>query len=173
VTTDPHVLAPGRAPTPFTAAEIRSRCAVGKTIRVTVEADGEAPYERMTRYVACDDSGATIERSTLEPDGSPVGEPEVDRVTWLDLQGHASFPADETTIEPARIETPLGDLECLRYTVRDGETEKVLWFATDYPGMPVRFLTRVGGKVVATVTVVESTVTVRKATATALDAMAP
>jgi len=158
VTSNPHILAPGQAPTPFTAAEIRDRCAVGKTIRVRIEADGEAPYQRVTRYVECDDSGATLERSTLALDGSPLGEPDLDRVTWLDLQGHASFPAADTEIEPDRIETPLGDLECLRYTVRDDATEKVFWFAKDLPGMPVRFLTRIDGKVVMTVTVVESVV---------------
>lgn len=158
MTSNPHVLAPGQAPTPFTAAEIRDRCAVGKTIRIRVEADGEAPYQRVTRYVECDDSGATLERSALALDGSPLGEPDLDRVTWLDLQGHASFPASDTEIEPDRIETPLGDLECLRYTVREGAAEKVFWFAKDLPGMPVRFLTRIDGKVVMTVTVVESTV---------------
>lgn len=158
MTSDPHVLAPGQAPTPFTAAEIRARCAVGKTVRVRVEVGGEAPYDRMTTYVECDDSGATIERSALAPDGSMLGDADVDRVTWLDLQSHASFPADDTTIEPERIETPLGGLDCLRYTVRDGASEKVLWFAKDLPGMPVRFLTRTGGQVVMTVTVVESNV---------------
>ena len=158
MTSDPHVLAPGQAPTPFTADEIRARCAVGKTIRVLVEADGEAPVQRVTRYVECDDSGATIERSALAPDGSILGDPDVDRVTWLDLQSHASFPADDTTIEPERIETPLGELDCLRYTVQAGASEKVFWFAKDYPGMPIRFLTRSGGKVVMTVSVLESTV---------------
>src|SRR5215207_9160741 len=112
VTSDPHVLAHGQAPTPFTADEIRARCAVGKTIRVLVEADGEAPVQRLTRYVECDDSGATIERSALAPDGSVLGDPDVDRVTWLDLQSHASFPVDDTTIEPERIQTPLGELDC-------------------------------------------------------------
>lgn len=154
---DPHVLAPGQAPTPFTAAEIRDRCAVGKTIRVLVEIDGESPYQRVTRYVECDDAGAAIERSAVALDGSPVGDPETDRVTWLDLQGHASFPVDDTTIESERIETALGDLDCLRYTVRDGESDKVLWFAKDLPGMPVRFLIRTGGKVVMSTSVVEST----------------
>jgi len=157
VTSDPHVLAPGQAPTPFTAAEIRDRCAVGKTIRVLVEIDGEPPYQRVTRYVECDDSGATIERSDLALDGSPLEEPEVDQVTWLDLQGHASFPEDDTTIESEAIETPLGELECLRYTVRDSSSEKVFWFAKDLPGMPVRFLVRNEGKVGMTVSVVEHT----------------
>ena len=68
-------------------------------------------------------------------------------MTWRDLQSHASFPTDATTIEPERIETPMGELDCLRYTVRDGATEKVFWFATDLPGMPVRSVTRSDGHV--------------------------
>lgn len=156
-THDPHVLTPGHAPTPFTGAQIRDRCRVGKTIDVRVEVPGEPPFFRVTRYVECDEAGALLERSGISLDGAPVGEPELDRVTWLELQGHASFPAEQTTIEPARIETPLGERECLRYTVRDDESEKVFWFATDIPGMPVRFLTRVDGQVVLTVTMVANT----------------
>ena len=78
-------------------------------------------------------------------------------MTWLDLQGHASFPADDTTIESETIETPLGELDCLRYTVRDGASEKIFWFAKDLPGMPVRFVVRNDGNVGATVSVVEIT----------------
>jgi len=155
---DPHVLAAGQAPTPFTAAEIRDGTRAGKTIRVLVDAAGEASYLRVSRYVECDDEGAVLERFQLSLDGAPVGEPETDRVTWLDLQSHASFPADDTTIGPERIETPLGALDCLRYTVRDGAAERVFWFATDLPGMPVRFLTRIDGEVVTTVSMIDNTV---------------
>jgi len=154
---DPHVLAPGTAPTPFTAAEIRAATQVGKEIRVRVEAEGETPYLRINRYAACDDDGATLERFHLSLDGVPLGEPEVVPVTWLELQGHASFPVDATTIEPERIETPLGQLACLRYTVREGATESVFWFARDLPGMPVRFMTRTDDQVALTVSMVDQT----------------
>ena len=150
--TDPHVLEPGTAPTPFTADEIRDHCEAGKTIRVRIEIAEEEPVVRQNRYVDLDDSGATLERSQLSLDGTPIGEPEADRVTWLDLQSHASFPAGVTTIEPERIETPLGELDCLRYTVLDGAIEKVFWFATALPGMPVRTETRDDGRIVMTVT---------------------
>jgi len=156
---DPHVLGPGHAPTPFTADEIRAATRVGKTSRRVIEVAGEAPYQRVTRYVACDETGALLEQSLLSLDGSPLGEPELDPVTWLDLQTHASFPADRTTIESERIETPLGELDCLRYTVRDGTSENVFWFATDFPGMPIHYVTRVDGQVVSTVTVVANTLT--------------
>ena len=156
---DPHVLAPGQAPTPFTAEEIRAGCPVGRTIRLRVDVPGRPPLHRGHRFVECDEDGATIERSQLSFDGSPLEEPEVGRVSWRDLQRHASFPADDTTIVSERIQIEIGALDCLRYTVRDGATEEVYWFAGDLPGMPVRYLTRTDGEVVTTVTVVANTLT--------------
>lgn len=129
---DPRVLGPGLAPTPFTADEIRAASQAGRTIELLVEGDGEEPYRRYNRYLACDDEGATLER------GRPGGEIETRRVTWAELQSHAAFPAAMTTIEPETIDIPLGRLDCLRYTVRDGDDVTVFWFATKYPGMPVR-----------------------------------
>lgn len=157
-TRDPHVLAPGRSPTPFTATEIRIGCPAGRIIRLRVDAVGETPFLSVSRFLECDDAGATIERSRLSLDGSLLAEPEVDRVTWRDLQAHASFPAVDTTIESERIETALGELDCLRYTVREGATDTVFWFATDLPGMPVQFLTRTDDQVVTTVSVVDNTI---------------
>ena len=78
-------------------------------------------------------------------------------MTWRELQAHASFPAERTTIESERIETAIGELDCLRYTVRDGTTEVVFWFARDLPGMPIQYLTREDGRVVSTVSVVDNT----------------
>jgi hypothetical protein len=156
-TQDPHVLASGRAPTPFTADEIRGGCPPGRTTRLRVDVVGETPFHRISRFVECDETGATTERSRLSLDGSPLAEPEVDRVTWRDLQAHASFPAEDTTIESERIETAIGELDCLRYTVRDGATEEVFWFAKDLPGLPIQCLTRTNGQVVTTVSVVDNT----------------
>jgi hypothetical protein len=154
-TLDPHVLAPGRAPTPFTADEIRDATAVGKAIRRRVDEVGEASFYLVSRYVECDEEGAVLERSRLALDGSPLGEPQVNRMTWLDLQGHASFPADVTTIESERLATAIGELDCLRYTVRDGATDEILWFAKNLPGMPIQQATRTDGQVVSTVSVME------------------
>ncbi|MCI0686269.1 MAG: hypothetical protein L0Y54_03380, partial [Sporichthyaceae bacterium] len=123
-----------------------------------VDVVGETPFHRVGRYVECDDAGAVMERSRLSLDGSALGEPEVDRVTWHDLQAHASFPADATTIESERIETVIGTLDRLRYTVRDGATDQIFWFAKELPGMPIQMLTRTDGQVVATVSVVENTI---------------
>lgn len=152
-TGDPHILAPGRAPTPFTADEIRAGCPAGRTIVMRVEGVGEPPFQRVSRFVECDDTGATIERSRLSLDGTPLGDSRLDRMSWRDLQAHASFPADDTTIEPERIETAIGALDCLRYMVSRDENDDVFWFALDLPGMPIQYLTRTNGQVVATVSI--------------------
>jgi hypothetical protein len=154
---DSHVVEAGHAPTPFTAAEIRDATSVGKSITRRVEAVGEEPFLLISTYVECDEDGATLERSRRSLDGAPLGEPQVMKAAWLDLQRHASFPAAGTTIEPERIETAIGALDCLRYTVSDGGTDEIFWFATSLPGMPVQQMTRTDGQIVASVVVVDYT----------------
>jgi hypothetical protein len=156
-TQDPHVLEPGQAPTPFTADEIRQGCPAGRTIRLRVDVPGETSFHRVSRFVEVDEAGATLERSRRSLEGDPLGEADVGRVTWRELQAHASFPAERTTIESERIETAIGELDCLRYTVREGPTEDVFWFARDLPGMPIQYLTREDGRVVSTVSIVDNT----------------
>jgi hypothetical protein len=154
VTGDPHVLQPDHAPTPFTASEIRAGCPAGRTISIVVELSGQEPHRRTNRFVRCDQDGALVERTRTAMDGTPIDAPESGWATWLEMQGHASTPADRTTIEPTRLETPMGVLDCLRYTVADGTGVETLWFATALPGMPVRTETRIGGELVAVVRVV-------------------
>lgn len=153
---DPHVLDPTHAPTPFTADEIRRGCPVGKTIELRVEQDGEAPFVRINRYIACDEVGATIERRRVTDEGTPPDPGRRDHATWLELQAHASFPKNETTITPEIIETPLGQLACLRYSVQDGPAHRTFWFATEIPGMPVRSVVRQDGRVTSTVTMIRN-----------------
>lgn len=154
---DPHVLEEGHAPTPFTAAEIRRGCPAGRTIRLRVEIEGQEPFLSVNRYVEADAEGATVERTRFTLAGEPLGEAVQGRETWLELQGHASFPADRTEVAPVRIQTPLGDLECLRYTVTDGEATETFWFANTKPGMPIKYSTEEAGQVSRTVTAIEDT----------------
>jgi hypothetical protein len=153
---DERVLAEGRAPTPFTAAEIREGCPAGRTIRVMVEPVGHDSYIRLYRFAATDDEGALQESSRSDADGSTIGEPETHRVTWKGLQAHASFPAAHTTIERERIETPMGELDCLRYTVDTGDGIDTFWFALGLPGMPVRYVNTRGDEVTNTVTMIST-----------------
>lgn len=147
---DPRVLAPGHAPTPFTAAEIRAASRPGRTLRSLVETPDQPGHLRVNRYLACDEEGAELELTVLSLTGEQLQEPDRGRVTWLELQGHASFPEEATTVVPERITTALGELDCLRYAVRHEDDEDVFWFATALPGMPVRREHRVAGRLVQT-----------------------
>lgn len=140
---DPRILGAGLLPTPFTAAEIRAASGAGKTIRLLVEEPDGARYERVNRFSECDDEGATLERWRVAVDGGVDGEVSTARVTWIELQGHAAFPAGRTIVSEDVLELPIGRVECRRYDVRiddsaDAATE-IFWFATAHPGMPVRY----------------------------------
>jgi hypothetical protein len=146
------VLRRDHAPTPFTASEIRDGCPQGRTIGLLIEAAGAAPHRRTNRFVECDEKGAVVERTRFDMGGRPLGQLERARSTWLEMQGHASTPAHLTTIDPSVLESPMGPLDCLRYSVVDGEEVETLWFARSLPGMPVRTETRRAGELVLTVT---------------------
>ena len=157
VTPDPHVFRDGHAPTPFTAAEIRAGCPAGRTIRLRIEIEGQDPFLSVHRYVEADAEGATVERKRFTLAGEPLGDAVRGRETWLELQGHASFPSDRTAVTPERPETPLGELECLSYAVTEGTTVQTFWFAKTKPGMPIKYSTEEAGQVTSTVTMIEDT----------------
>lgn len=144
---DPHVLNPDHAPTPFTADEIKEGCPEGRTVVSVTETAGEKATETV-RFSRCDEEGAV-----LGPDGTGR------RVSWRDLQAHASFPAADTRIDEETIETPLGRFATSRYEVRRGQETHLFWFAKDKPGMPIRHTTVVAGEVTSTTTVVADEVT--------------
>ncbi|WP_434315423.1 hypothetical protein [Leifsonia sp. P73] len=112
---DPHVLAPGLAPTPFTATEIRAGCPEGR-VSVVRHPDGLVAI----RFAEGDEEGAWIEDTPLDEEGRPAGEVERERSTWLELQEHAAFPVEHTTIDRVELLGPLQQRRCLRYTVRRG-----------------------------------------------------
>ena len=64
--------------------------------------------------------------------------PEQLRTRWKEFQAHASFSAEQTEIASEVLDTPMGALQCKRYTVTDGPTSDTYWFAMDKPGMPVK-----------------------------------
>ena len=142
---DPHILHVGHAPTPFTADEIRLGCPVGRTIRLVVD-DGGNRYFRTIRFLAVDELAANQESTAVTAEGEPLGDPVIARTTWLEFQEHASFPAAATIIEREALTSSLGRLECLVYTVEDGDSVTRFWFATTKPGMPVRVEKRNGGE---------------------------
>ncbi|WP_407358740.1 hypothetical protein LTA6_000913 [Microbacterium sp. LTA6] len=148
---DPHLIGPGLLPTPFTAAQIRDATGAGKTIRLRVELPDGSDFERVNRFRETDAEGATLDRwSSDAPDDVASG-----RVTWVELQGHAAFPAERTTLSTETLELPIGRVECLRYVTRDAPDAEpeTFWFSIAHPGMPVRYEAPADGGVIRTTVV--------------------
>ena len=107
------------------------------------EAAGEPDRVDVTLFVKTDDQGALLESNGQEH-----------RVTWRELQGHASFPAGVTSINEDVVEIPLGRMECLSYRVVSDDVVSTFWFAKERPGMPVLFTTESNGAVLSTTFVI-------------------
>ena len=97
----------------------------------------------MRHLPVCDEDGALLESNGQRH-----------RVTWRELQNHASFPAEVTTIHEDVVEGPLGQMECLSYRVVRGDTVSTFWFEKARPGMPVLFTTETDGALVSTTMVI-------------------
>jgi hypothetical protein len=153
-----HRLQPDHLPTPFSADQIRDACQVGRLIRIRMEVPGEPPTYREVRYRAADPHHATQAFTPTDADGQPIGASVVRESTWLDLQGHASQPADHTTLAEETIELSWGSEPCWRYDRTDGAEETRFWFAQRLPGMPVVVETWAGGRLVQRSEVLSNTV---------------
>ena len=133
-----HRLRPDHLPTPFSAAQIHEGCPVGRTIRIREESAGEAPTFRRIVFTEVDAETAVQELQATDGDGTSIGEPNPGSSTWLDLQRHASQPADATSVEEVGLKLAFGEFECWLYTVRTPDAELRFWFAKELPGMPVQ-----------------------------------
>ena len=118
---DANRMQPDHLPTPFSAADIRAGCPLGRTIRLQSEAPGGDLTFRRIRFVEVDADGAVQEFQAINAEGRPIGEPTLRRSSWLDLQHHASQPATGTVIDEVDLALPFGTEACWRYTVRTRE----------------------------------------------------
>ncbi len=145
------------APTPFTPEQI-SDASSARVVRTRTDERGGAPVFRVTRYLDGTAEAAVMETFESDSDGEPLGDPERFTSTWSELRDHAKFPADITTIERDTIDTPLGVVDTMRYSIVAEQRTMVFWFAPSYPGMPIRYQTVVDGVPISTTTVVDSSV---------------
>ena len=153
---------PDHLPTPFSAADIRAGCPLGRTIRLRSDAPGREPTFRRIRFVEVDADGAMQELQSTDAGGLPTGEPTRHRSSWLELQQHASLPASATLIEEDDLTLPFGTEACWRYTVGGGdggEERSTLWFAMGRAGMPVQVERQVSGELVSRSVVIADDVT--------------
>jgi hypothetical protein len=146
---DANRVQPDHLPTPFSAADIRAGCPLGRTIRLQSEAPGGALVFLQIRFVEVDADGAVQEFQPTDREERPIGEPTLRHSSWLDLQQHASQPASATVIDEIDLELPFGTEECWRYTVTTHDGSATFWFAKDRAGMPVQVERREGGELVS------------------------
>lgn len=152
-------LRPDHLPTPFSAADIRTGCPLGRTIRLRTETPGGEPTFRRIRFVEVDADGAVQEFQATDGAGLPIGEPTRARSSWLDLQQHASQPASSTEIDEVELALPFTAEACWRYTASGGDERVTFWFAKGRPGMPVQVEKHAGGELVGRSLVIADEVT--------------
>jgi hypothetical protein len=133
-----HRLRPDHLPTPFSAAEIRDGCPAGRTILIREESAGKEPTFRRIVFMEVDGETSVQELQSTDADGTPLGEASLGRATWLDLQRHASQPADATEVGEVALDLPFGTFDCWLYTMRGPDAELRFWFAKELAGMPVQ-----------------------------------
>lgn len=148
---------PDHAPTPFTALQIRDGCPAGRRSTFVIERPGKTPFLQVLHFRAVDEEGAEYEIGRLDLGGEPLGEPEVRRELWTELQAHSSYPAKGTTVTETDVSVPAGKWTGLCYRVESvneqGEPVVVeAHFAKELPGPPVRLVRTVGGRPVLKVT---------------------
>ena len=156
---DANRIQPDHLPTPFSAADIRAGCPLGRTIRLQNEAPGGELTFLQIRFVEVDADSAVQEFQPTDRDGRPIGEPTPRRSSWLELQQHASLSAAATVIDELDLELPFGTEACWRYTVSTDDGSVTLWFAKGRAGMPVQVEKRVGVELVSRSVVIGDQVT--------------
>lgn len=137
--TDPRVLQAGHAPTPFTADEIRAAAPSGYSVETVTEINGDVIGRQRTVFTDATPEGVLMVSAALDESGAMTDDRRQLQVTWSDLQAHASFPADVTTVSDETIVSPLGTVACLRYDVAGPDHTNVFWFSPAHPGMPIKF----------------------------------
>lgn len=150
----PRTIAPDRAPTPYTAAEIRAACREGRTNtwRMVTE---KGVFISVQRFVEVDAKGARIQSLLTTEDGVQSGSTDATSGTWEDFQSHASFPAGATTIRAERIRVPAGEYDCWVYAVTEKDTLTTYWFARGVAGPPVKVVIRRGDRTILSMELVE------------------
>jgi hypothetical protein len=151
-------MGPGRAPTPFSAEQIRGAFPDGTWVRLAIETPDEPKTFMVFRFSAGDREGATVTTTLLDVAEAPVAPHTSGRSTWRELQSHASFPEGEVRITPATFDTFRGPLDGWLYEVTQAAEGRLTVtryaFARELPGPPVLLEATIDGKLVRRLTMV-------------------
>jgi hypothetical protein len=135
---------------PFTAEQIRDAMVEGLVIEVFQRTDSGEARQRWT-VITSNADGVDLEYAILDESGAVVGQPQIERSSWIALRDHASFPASTSTRETITRDTALGRLDGWLYTTHDDavKARTEAFFATSFPGAPVEMTAWNGETVVA------------------------
>jgi len=150
---DPRVMAEGKAPTPFTAAQIRDASPDGRVTTLRLK-NARGTYLIRFSFGKCDSESTTFETAGMTLEEKPLGTPTSRTVKWTELQGHASYDKDATTITEESVTVPFGKFDSWVYTVKKAEELHRYCFAKALPGPPIRVTTQKGGETIQTMEMV-------------------
>ncbi|MCB1044790.1 MAG: hypothetical protein KDC35_17740 [Acidobacteria bacterium] len=155
-----NVMAEGHAPTPYSADEIREGCPDGRTTKTRLWSAESGTTVMTTRFHSGTPEQATFEVISANEQGDRIGQPQEGKAAWSELQRHASFPREHTTIEEVTLDADLGPKACWKYTVTQPDSAQAIvteyWFAKDLPGPPILMVQRVNNRKTMTMTMIES-----------------
>jgi len=139
---------PGLAPVPYTPEQLRRNHPSGVHIDMQTLVGGQVTESSRTEFLDSDALAVTLRMTRFDATGAALGQPVEQRVTWVDLRGHAHFPAAATELGHAVVRVPAGEFEAWVYSVHAGDeagTVTTYHFAVDEPGPPVLLVQTVGG----------------------------
>ena len=103
------------------------------------------------------ESKRTIDGLVVTADGKKLEE-NLKRITWAELEKHASFPKSQVKKREESITVPAGKFDCVVYEVKDPKSSETstFFFAKTLPGAPVMVVTTTkSGETVTTRTLLE------------------
>ena len=122
---------------------------MGRRYTFRSTAAGGAPELQVVEYTKVTPTGFAFVAKRLTTDGQLIGESRSSEGTWDALVGHATYPASDTVITEATIDTAIGKMNCILYTVTtetdNGHQVTRAYFARELPGAPVRHEVHVNG----------------------------
>jgi hypothetical protein len=146
-------MAEGKAPTPFTAAQIREASPNGRVTTLRLK-NASGTYLIRFSFGKCDAESTTFETVGMTLEEKPLGNPTSRTVKWTELQSHASYDQQATTITEESVTVPFGKFDSWVYTVKKGEELHRYCFAKALPGPPIRVTAEKAGETIQTMEMV-------------------
>jgi hypothetical protein len=140
---EPALVAEGMAAPPFDAEALRTGIPVGTQIRTSITQTGAPEVEHRWEFVASTALGTTVHMKNHDAAGTLLDDASRE-FTWVELVGHATFPALATVRTDAVYDGPMGHLDTWLYTVTTAGEDGVMLveryeFARSLPGPPVLY----------------------------------